>query len=133
MGQGIQEWIKYNFLKAVFHIFYLVHPWISWPIIFARKWSENYEEITNFWVMYTGFIVERTKFFVNKNYMIQVHKFRSFWKITNRALLLNKKYDLHGIYPSIFIATLLKCLATTEIFQVAVNLYSFSIWKIFCF
>ena len=29
MGQGIQEQSEQNFLKAVFHIFYLVHSWIS--------------------------------------------------------------------------------------------------------
>ena len=28
MGQSIQEWTKWNFLKSVFHKFYLVHSWI---------------------------------------------------------------------------------------------------------
>ena len=32
MGQGIQEWPKYNFLKAVFRKFYLAHSWIPRPI-----------------------------------------------------------------------------------------------------
>ena len=31
MGQSIQKWIKSNFLKAVFHKFYLVHSWILSP------------------------------------------------------------------------------------------------------
>ena len=56
IGQGIQEWTKKssekqalknlkwygllrqtittNFLKAVFHRFYLVHSWIPWPYDF---------------------------------------------------------------------------------------------------
>ena len=34
LGQGIQVWTESNFLKAVFHKFYLVHFWITWPIYF---------------------------------------------------------------------------------------------------
>ena len=32
MGQDIQEWTKWNLLKAAFDKIYLVHFWIPWPI-----------------------------------------------------------------------------------------------------
>ena len=50
MGQSIPEWPKYNFLKAVCHIFYLVRSWILNPIclfylticnLHLQVWSEN--------------------------------------------------------------------------------------------
>ena len=40
MGQSIQEWTKRNFLKAVFHKFYLVYSWILCPlyhVLFIEK------------------------------------------------------------------------------------------------
>ena len=38
MCQGMQEWTKENFLKAIFQKFYLVHSWTLWPIF-------SYQEI----------------------------------------------------------------------------------------
>ena len=50
MGQSIQEWAKYIFLKTVFHKFYLVYSWILCPIKYyvdgrcqAHCWNENLE------------------------------------------------------------------------------------------
>ena len=63
--------------------------------------------------------------------MIQVHKFRNFWKSKVGALIQNNKYDPHGIYPSILIVALLTCLANRTILQVADSSTPFwFIWKI---
>ena len=32
MGQGIQEWTKWNLSKTAFKHFYLVNSWMPWPI-----------------------------------------------------------------------------------------------------
>ena len=50
MGQSIQEWAKYIFLKTVFHKFYVVYSWILCPMKYyvdgrcqAHCWNENLE------------------------------------------------------------------------------------------
>ena len=77
MGQGIQEWAKYNlrntaikkfeviwsaqaehitsnFLKAVFHKFYFVHSWILDPTVIRYWWA--LAQMENKYIAKQGFL-----------------------------------------------------------------------------
>ena len=48
MGQGIQDWINWNFLKAVFQKFYLVHSWILCPIYnYLKNLERTMEQLSS--------------------------------------------------------------------------------------
>ena len=75
MGQSIQEWTKWNFSKAVFNKFHLVHYWILCPI-----WKNVMLTNPCFYIFGNAF---RKPYFINKGYKIfRVHIFQPYFRLT---------------------------------------------------